>query len=366
MRIGLNMASLRGCGSSAVGRNIWREFSALASEHELLAWVSDSWAEEARQDGADHTQVLAARTGSWNKLWTENVQIRRAIRRSHIDKLFSLGDTSLPHARVPHLLFVQLAYLAIPASSWDFPTSLAFRLKMKLLRTYFRAALPSINRFTVQTQFMKTGLVDQWGIPPERVEVVPSSVEAWIVGLERTRNPEPYICYVSASAPQKNHVVLAGVMAALTQRWPDLRCKVTVSRKNVPALVDEATRLGVVSLFDFEGQVAHRKAIDLLRGAEAAVIPSQVESFGLPYYEAMAVGCPVVAADLPFAREACGSAGLYAEPRDSAAFATHVDHLLQSTELMAETSEQVRKQFQAVYTPWRDIAAAYWTTLEEL
>ena len=43
--------------------------------------------------------------------------------------------------------------------------------------------------------------------------------------------------------------------------------------------------------------------VAILRRARALIFPSRYEGFGLPLVEAMALGCPVVASDLPTARE---------------------------------------------------------------
>lgn len=46
----------------------------------------------------------------------------------------------------------------------------------------------------------------------------------------------------------------------------------------------------------------------LLRNARAMVFPSMYEGFGLPPLEAMQVGCPVLASNIPAVAEACGGA----------------------------------------------------------
>ncbi|WP_242402425.1 glycosyltransferase [Komagataeibacter kakiaceti] len=73
-----------------------------------------------------------------------------------------------------------------------------------------------------------------------------------------------------------------------------------------------------------------------LYGAAACfVFPSLYEGFGLPPVEAMACGCPVVAADIPVLHEICGPAALYADPLDPEAIARGVTYLL-DTPAMAE------------------------------
>ena len=46
------------------------------------------------------------------------------------------------------------------------------------------------------------------------------------------------------------------------------------------------------------------------------IFPSLCETLGLPLQEAMSAGLPVLAADLPYAREVCGDYASYFNPRD--------------------------------------------------
>jgi glycosyltransferase involved in cell wall biosynthesis len=65
----------------------------------------------------------------------------------------------------------------------------------------------------------------------------------------------------------------------------------------------------------------------LYAGASLLAYPSLVEGFGLPVLEAMAVGTPVLAADVPVLREVGGAAAEYVTPDDPAAWAAAIGRL---------------------------------------
>ncbi|WP_288484101.1 glycosyltransferase family 1 protein [uncultured Novosphingobium sp.] len=64
----------------------------------------------------------------------------------------------------------------------------------------------------------------------------------------------------------------------------------------------------------------------LYANAKAFVFPSLYEGFGIPPLEAMAQGCPVIAADIPVVREVCGEAVAYFPPTDPDTLADLLRH----------------------------------------
>jgi glycosyltransferase involved in cell wall biosynthesis len=66
----------------------------------------------------------------------------------------------------------------------------------------------------------------------------------------------------------------------------------------------------------------------LLRECRGFAFVSDEEGFGLPLLDAMRVGAPVLAADIPVFRDVAGDAALYADPHDVAAIARGLETLL--------------------------------------
>ncbi len=54
------------------------------------------------------------------------------------------------------------------------------------------------------------------------------------------------------------------------------------------------------------GRLNHADCLSEYGRADALILPSVLESYGLPLVEAMVMGLPVIAADLPHARLLCG------------------------------------------------------------
>jgi len=84
----------------------------------------------------------------------------------------------------------------------------------------------------------------------------------------------------------------------------------------------------------------------LVRGARAALMPSWAEGFGLPVMEALTLGTPVIASDLPAHREVGGMFPTYLPPDDAQAWAAAIaQHAAQ------DGTDQVRRAMLAQFRP---------------
>lgn len=370
MRLAVHAGTLRGFGSGIVGRGILEALREADGVDAILALVPADWPAdwppptEAAQAPLEHHRLP---TGVRAKFLGENITLRRRLRTWRADALLSLTDTSLLASPVPHVLLVQQAFLAYPRRDLGFAVPPVTDLRLRAMSAYLRQGLRSVDQFTVQTQHMKVALCARWGLRADRVTVVPSTVQGAARRLFEagpvTPDEPPTLAYVSGPGPHKNHEVLAPMMASLALDRPGVRCLVTVEADQVPRLVDAATRLAVLDRFEFAGHLTADAAMARLQQAAVAVLPSRLESFGIPYHEALALGVPAVAVDAPFAREALGQTGHYADATDGEGWAHAVRHALDTR---AETSQAARARFAAQAWPWPKIAAAYVSLVEDV
>lgn len=376
MRIAINMATARGAGSGQVGRNILREIVAAGAEHEFLVWTPNSWGRDGQEllDGhSTHCKLSPSRPGALAKLVRENVAMRLRVATWMADRLFTTVETSFVGCRVPNLVLVQQAYLAYDPADYGFVPPARLRAKLALNQTYFRANLPTATHFTVQIEDMKQHLAARWQIPEDRITVVPSSINPALYAARRDAlnasarvSGRPYLCVVATPIRHKNLQVLPEIIANLAPSHPGLTCRVTATRAQSAELLARAEEARVADRLECVGALPHDRTLSLLRGAAATIIPSRLESFGITYYEAMALGVPIVAADRGFAREACGDAALYANPDAPEEFAEHLRKILDSPTLARQMRERGVRRLEQVYVSWQEIARRYLHLLEAL
>jgi glycosyltransferase involved in cell wall biosynthesis len=122
-----------------------------------------------------------------------------------------------------------------------------------------------------------------------------------------------------------------------------------------------ARQLGVHDRVRFVGDVPNAAVPRLIERARVLVLPTWCESFGLPLAEALAMGVPAVAADIPTCREVGGSAALYYRPGDAASLSEAIGSLLAdcgAAEALSRAARERGKRFQ-----WRSNAEGVLDTL---
>ncbi len=92
------------------------------------------------------------------------------------------------------------------------------------------------------------------------------------------------------------------------------------------------------------GHVDHESLAALYGGAVAMVYPSIYEGFGLPALEAMACGCPVIAASAGALPEVVGDAGILVDPRSPAEFAEAMESVMADNGLREELVRRGRSR----------------------
>lgn len=185
-------------------------------------------------------------------------------------------------------------------------------------RRYLSAVLPrSVSRaacVAVPTEYVRHSVHDAFGVPHDRIVVVPHGFAAPDPGditpetelrVRYALGDGPVLVYPAITHPHKNHRFLLRAMS-LVWRDPDLRLVLIGGEGTAESEVHttgdtRVRRLGRVSEADRNG---------LLAMAAAMVFPSQYEGFGAPLVEAMALGTPVIASNVTCIPSVLGDAGL--------------------------------------------------------
>lgn len=152
------------------------------------------------------------------------------------------------------------------------------------------------------------------------------------------------LLYVGSLYPHKNiQIVLLSLI-----ELPEYRLQIVGARNIFQDQTRKLVRdLGIDAQVDFLGYLPDKELASLMKKSFSLVQPSLFEGFGLTGVEAMSIGLPVIASDIPILQEIYQDAALFFDPRSTPAFTKNVRQLEQSKvrERMIQLGKVVAKQY---------------------
>lgn len=142
--------------------------------------------------------------------------------------------------------------------------------------------------------------------------------------------PSPYFLSVGALLGRKNLELSIAAMKRLLASGRDMPRLVLAGRKR-KRLQTYLAQPENQDIQPYILQIEDPSQVDLNRlykGAEAVLMPSRMEGWGLPAGEGLWHGTPVLAADIPVLHEVCGDLGWYFDPDDADQLAGYMARLL--------------------------------------
>lgn len=183
----------------------------------------------------------------------------------------------------------------------------------------------------VPSEHARDRAAERIGVAPERLHVIGHGVDHAIFRPPGDDVPRPsdlparYVVYPARAWPHKNHVRLVQALAATAD--PDLVLLLTggADAGALEAIRDAARAAGVDHRVRHAGHVTDAELARIYGHAEALVVPSLYEGYGLPVVEAMACGTAVAVAARGALPEVAGGAGVLFDPLDVTAIAAAID-----------------------------------------
>lgn len=311
---------------SGIGRyliNISRALIELNEPDDFELWLQDGLSIDhpARKLSSKnfHTHTLTARHMSFRG----QLQIPFELARTRPD-LLHYPHFDLPLAAPGPIVSTihDLKYIARP----DFFPHLGL-IKRWLIRSMTKYTCSRAKSVICVSQYTAQDLRQRLSIPSYKIQVIPHGVEErfftpipdqalqefrFRCGLE-----QPYILFVGERRPHKN---LLGLIRAY-KKFQQLTARpyqLVIAGKPYPGYQEperEAQPLG--DQVRFIDHIMDAELPGLFQNAEAFILLSYYEGFGLPILEAMASGVPVIASNCTCLPEVVSSAGLLVPPDGS-------------------------------------------------
>lgn len=171
--------------------------------------------------------------------------------------------------------------------------------------------------FIVQSEWLKKILTQKLKIASEHVFIhrpLPTDISLSESNLDRNE----HFFYPALYQIYKNHQNLfkGFCLAALENPTNNYFLEVTLEdfyfAKTLKAVGQVPHNLHIINL----GILSRQETLQAIKNAKAIIYPSLVESYGMPIAEAIFLKTPVIASNLPYARELLEENGHYFDPLD--------------------------------------------------
>jgi glycosyltransferase involved in cell wall biosynthesis len=227
--------------------------------------------------------------------------------------------------------------------------------RLSLMRKTRTAALRRARHVVCPSEFL-CRLAIEWGLPPERVSVVPNPAPelpelAQREELRKRYGVEgPTLAFAGRLTAAKSLDVALTALAEVD----GVSLLIAGDGEQRPALEQRAHQLRLNGRARFLGRQPSLGVLELLRAADAAVLSSSWENFPHTVVEALAVGTPVISTSVGGVGEVVrdGENGLLVPPRDPDALADAMRRFFADAQLRERLRGAAAGSITA-YTPQR-------------
>lgn len=327
MRVALNATPLLS-PFTGIGQYTYHLAKGLQARHEidLNLFYGLGWSKVVREKSV---QGIVPVKAAAKKLIPNLYAINRAIQQFRFSSGIKRCKPDIYHE--PNVLAFKSNYptvVTVHDLSWMHYPEMHPVDRVKAMNKYFEQGIRRAKIIITDSEFVKTELVDLFGLDPAYVKAIPLGVDELFhprrqdelvpVLQQHELSYRSYIITVGTLEPRKN-------LKSVIEAYKSLPVSV---KKNFPLvvvgmngwhtssiqkLIEPLVRSGELKQI---GYLPRKELAELIAGAGMMVYPSVYEGFGLPPLEAMASGTPIIASGVSSLPEVVGDAGISVNPED--------------------------------------------------
>jgi glycosyltransferase involved in cell wall biosynthesis len=385
MKIGIDIRLIgkKQTGSEAVFFNLTKNLAKIdkKNEYRLFTDVLDkSILKKIKKyleiEKLNNFQIISLKTRNrftWN-FW----DLQRYLRKNPVDVYLTQYITPW---FVPEKIKI---FTIIHDISFNFYPKFIKKTDLFFLKTLISKSLKRADKIIAVSKFTREEILKYYKINPEKIEWIYNAVsedflsqkvsEEKIIEIRKKYAlPQNYILYLGTLQPRKNIPTLIEAFTLLNLEFPknekisEMKIKLVIAGKkshNYDESIDVAVKKsGLSKNIIFPGYICEKDKIFLIAGAKIFCFPSFYEGFGIPILEAMSVGVPVVASDIPPHREIAQDSIFFFNPYIPGELSQNILKLLDN-EIMTENLIRKEKE-QAQLFSWEKTANRFLEIFEK-
>ena len=342
MRIAFIANNLRSGGGKIVMINLLPEFLKIIkkSTHDVLVilphknfdFEKSANIRFAYSKGGNST----CRRFIWQKIFMENM-----IRNFKPDWTFAMGNYGINRLSGKQSVLLHNSNIY---TNYAKNGSLFYRFETYLKKVQFQSSLKSINRLYFQTDLVKNDFYKQFPNYRGSASILPLFIPVEIqkeYSRRERHNLDGFfnLVYPANSAIHKNQQIIVKTFVKYKKELAKFRCFLTldpIKNQLGRSLYTIVKTNGLESNIIFTGTLSRAELSNLYRSCDAMLMPSKLETLGLPYIEAMHFSLPIITTDANFSRAVCADAAIYCDSSSEESLKNAIMELKNSPHKMEE------------------------------
>lgn len=349
MKILISAANLRNGGAVTVASALLDAIIGVSCNHGF-DWISHLSIDVSQQVALNMRINVSEVCSPEIDLRVKDVQILRQWVRPHNDwhdvRLTIFGPEYGPRKAKFEVVGFADGSL-IPVEETPIQSSAGLSVGSPLKKKIKLLAMRRYDAYVVQTEDMALALARHVQQPITVIPNVPAPIfnhshRQTDSGLPIRRPGEIRLFYPARGYPHKNHKALESICDQFMTAYRVPLSIVTTLRAHEMRHLDLASSVNIINV----GEVSTQRCASLYSNTDGLIFPSLNETASSAPLEAMAMGKPVFASDLPNIRKMTNNMGIYFDPFEpkSAAMAIHqlIDHPEEISLIVLAAQEWIR------------------------
>jgi len=245
----------------------------------------------------------------------------KLLKNYNIDSILNIGAIAIP-TNIPQLYLFQWAYAVYPNSIvWkrmDIKNYLSRKIKLFVFTKYIKYATAII----AQTKTMKKKLEFIYKL--KNVEIVPNAVslkninggKLFNFNLPKDKIKLLYLTYYYSHKNLEIFLPLAKKIKKMSLPYCIITTIAPTQHKRAKEFLNNVKNEKLDDIILNIGPVTMANVPSLYSQCDALLMPTLLETYGLPYVEAMYHQKTIFTSNLDFAKDVCGEAAFYFDPLD--------------------------------------------------
>ncbi len=361
-RIAILAHGLRVTGGLMIGKSVINSLSRVAPQHEYLITYPAGLGYEPLCEQLPKCEGVPFQPGGVvRRLQFDRSVVRPAVARFRPDVVYALSGQAMSNPPAPQASFPQDSHLFYPERHFARET-FKKRFIKRIQRRQMSHRLANTDLIFVQTPVVAERIRGTFGFHGE-ARVVYGAPSDVVRNGELPAMPPPYtahadqlrLVYMAAAYAHKN---VEGIFETFDQYYDELKgvtAFITVAphqHPNAKRLIERLARSRARERVINLGQIPAEQVGAYYAHADALLMPTLLETFGLPYVEAMTFGKPALTSDLDFAHAVCGPAALFFDPWKPREMANAIIRFRDDLQLRGELSRLATRRRAEIVRPW--------------